>query len=40
MQHHSYPRKRYLQILDSIKLERISLLRMRKNEFTIMQKCP
>ena len=35
MQHHSYPRKKYLLIFDNIKLERSSLLLMRRNEFII-----
>ena len=38
--HHSYPHKSYLPIFDSIKLECSSLLRMRRNEFNIVQKSP
>ena len=34
MSHHSYPHKSYLQIFDSIKLERISL----QHEFNVVQK--
>ena len=37
---HSYPHERYLPIFDSIKLERTSLLLMRRNEFNIVQKSP
>ena len=40
MSHHSYPRKSYLPISDSYKLERSSLLRMRRNEFNIQQNSP
>ena len=40
MPHHSYPHKSYLPIFDSVKLERSSLLRMRRNKFNIMQKIP
>ena len=35
---HSYPYKSYLRIFDSFKLERISLVRMRRNEFTLCRK--
>ena len=35
---HSYPHKSYLPIFDNIKLERRLLLRMRRNEFNIVQK--
>ena len=37
---HSYPHKSYLPIFDSIKLERSSLLRMRRNEFNTVQTSP
>ena len=35
--HRSYPHKSYLPIFDTIKLELSSLLRMRRNEFNIVQ---
>ena len=37
---HNYPHKSYLPIFDSIKLERCSLLRTRRNEFNIVHKSP
>ena len=40
MPHHSYPHKSYMPIFESIKLERRSLLCMRRNEFNIVQKSP
>ena len=40
MSFHSYSRKSYLSIFDSIKLERSSLLRMRRNDLNILQKSP
>ena len=38
MLHHNNPHKSYLPIFVSIDLERSSLLRMRRNEFKIVQK--
>ena len=37
---HNYLRKSYLTIFDSIKLERGSLLRIRRNKYNIVQKSP
>ena len=38
MLHHSCPHKSYLPIFDSIKLERSSLLRMRRMNLTLCRK--
>ena len=37
MPHYSYPHKSYLPVFDSIKLERSSLLCMRRNKFNSAQ---
>ena len=37
---HSYPHKSSMPIFDNIKLEHSTLLRMRRNEFNIVQKSP
>ena len=37
---HNYPRKSYLTIFDSIKLDRGSLLRICRNKFNVVQKSP
>ena len=37
---HTYPHKSYLPLFDSIKFERGSLLRKRRNKFNNVQKSP